>query len=80
MAFDEHNSRLSDERPGGDLGPRHTIWTVPQPDGSNASVVQDPYPYADDGAVTQTAEGQMFFDGMRHAEGGTSAVRTSPPS
>ena len=65
VAFGEHNPRLVQERPGGDLGPRHTItWTAPQPDGAHATVVQDLYPYADDGAVVYTAEGQLFFDGM----------------
>ena len=70
VAFGEHNSRLADERPNGELGSRHTItWTVPQPDGSNATVVQDLYPYADRGAVTYTRAGQMFFEGMETREG-----------
>jgi hypothetical protein len=70
VAFGEHKSRLTSERPDGDLGQRHTItWTVPQPDGSNATVVQDLYPYADRGAVTRTRAGQMFFDGMKTRQG-----------
>ena len=70
VTFGDHNSRLVNARPDGELGPGHTItWTVPQPDGSNATVVQDLYPYADHGAVTYTRAGQMFFDGMETRQG-----------
>lgn len=65
VAFGDTDARMVSDRPDGDLGPRHTItWTVPQPDGSDATVVQELYPYAEAGALTHTAGGQMFFDGM----------------
>ena len=70
VGFGEPDARLVNERPEGKLGPKHTItWTVPQPDGSNGTVLQDLYPYADGGAVTHTSAGQRFFDSFETRQG-----------
>ena len=52
--------------PKGTLGPKYAIrYTVPGPDGTDATIVQDVYPYADPSPVTYTAPGQRFFDNQR---------------
>ena len=56
---------MSRARPCGDLGPRYSvIYTVPGPDGGNASLRQDVYPYASPAPVTYMAPGQKFFRGI----------------
>lgn len=51
---------------GTELGPRYTIhYTVPGPSGSDATIVQDVYPYAEPSPVTYTPPGQPFFDTER---------------
>jgi len=52
--------------PEGALGPKYTIrYTVPGPNGTDATIVQDVYPYAAPNPVTYTAPGQKFFDNQR---------------
>jgi hypothetical protein len=59
-------SRMLDDPPTDDLGPRLTLrWTVPGPDGLDDEIVQDLYPYADGGPVTYTPAGQAFFEADR---------------
>jgi hypothetical protein len=49
--------------PKGTLGPKYTIrYTVPGPSGSDATIVQDVYPYAEPSPVTYMRPGQPFFD------------------
>ena len=49
--------------PEGDLGPKYRIvYTVPGPSGSDDTIVQDVYPYAEPNPVTYTPPGQSFFD------------------
>ena len=49
--------------PKGTLGPKYTIrYTVPGPSGSDATIRQDVYPYAEPSPVTYTRPGQPFFD------------------
>jgi hypothetical protein len=49
--------------PKGTLGPKYAIrYTVPGPSGSDATIVQDVYPYAEPSPVTYTRPGQPFFD------------------
>jgi hypothetical protein len=49
--------------PEGDLGPKYRIvYTVPGPSGSDDTIVQDVYPYAEPSPVTYTPPGQTFFD------------------
>jgi hypothetical protein len=56
--------------PAGDLGPKLTIrWNVPGPDGDVSVIVQDLYPYAEDGPVVYTEPDQVFFV-VEHTEGG----------
>jgi hypothetical protein len=48
------------------LGPKYRIrYTVPGPSGSDATIVQDVYPYAEPNPVTFTPPGQRFFDTER---------------
>jgi hypothetical protein len=63
-------SRLLDEAPTTDLGPKLTIrWTMPGPNGAADEIVQDLYPYAAGGPLTYTAPGQAFFE-VERATGG----------
>ncbi|HEV8251352.1 MAG TPA: hypothetical protein VGQ15_15385 [Gaiellaceae bacterium] len=48
------------------LGQKYRIrYTVPGPSGSDATIVQDVYPYAEPNPVTFTPPGQRFFDTER---------------
>ena len=52
--------------PTGQLGPKYTVrYTVPGPNGADATILQDVYPYAEPSPVTYTAPGQRFFDNQR---------------
>jgi hypothetical protein len=52
--------------PEGTLGPKYRIrYTVPGPSGSDDTIVQDVYPYAEPSPVTYTPPGQRFFDTER---------------
>jgi len=52
--------------PEGALGPKYTIrYTVPGPSGSDSTIVQDVYPYAEPSPVTYMPPGQRFFDTER---------------
>ena len=52
--------------PEGDLGPKYSIrYTVPGPSGSDSTILQDVYPYAEPSPVTYTPPGQKFFDTER---------------
>ena len=51
---------------GTELGPKYRIvYTVPGPSGSDDTIVQDVYPYAEPSPVTYTPPGQKFFDTER---------------
>jgi hypothetical protein len=51
---------------GTQLGPKYTIhYTVPGPSGSEDTIVQDVYPYADPTPLTYTPPGQKFFGSQR---------------
>src|SRR4051812_1424094 len=56
--------------PEGTLGPKYTIhYTVPGPSGSDDTIVQDVYPYAEPNPLTYTAPGQKLF-GTERTHGG----------
>jgi hypothetical protein len=92
-AFGQTPDPMLADRPKGDLGPRYTIsYRLPGPNGEDATIRQDAYPYAQGGPVTYTAPGQRFF-GTESTRGGwyrasselkTTLVRAglpaSPPS
>lgn len=62
---------MLDKRPAGTLGPRYkVVYRVPGPDGGNATVRQDVYPYASLGVVSYVKPGQSVFDGREHTRGG----------
>jgi hypothetical protein len=65
MFGDGNGGQLSDQPPGGDLGPRYTItYTVPGDD-TTFPVVQDLYPYAAGGPVTHARPGQRLWAGQQ---------------
>jgi len=65
-AFGQSPDPMLAAPPKGDLGPKYTVrYTVPGPSGSNATIVQDVYPYAEPDPVTYTPPGQPFFDTER---------------
>ena len=52
--------------PAGALGPKYTLtYTVPGPSGSEDTIVQDVYPFAEPSPLTYTRPGQPFFDTER---------------
>lgn len=54
------------EPPAGTLGPKYRLtYTVPGPSGSDATIVQDVYPFAQPSPLTYTRPGQPFFDSER---------------
>jgi hypothetical protein len=62
---------MLDKRPAGRLGPRYrVVYRVPGPDGGNATVRQDVYPYASIGVVSYMKPGQSVFDGRERTRGG----------
>jgi hypothetical protein len=62
---------MVDRRPHGGLGPRYkVVYRVPGPDGDNATIRQDLYPYASVGVVSYTKPGQRFFSGQEKTRGG----------
>jgi hypothetical protein len=75
-AFGQTPDPMLADRPKGDLGPRYTIaYRLPGPNGEDATIRQDVYPYAQRGPVTYTAPGQRFF-GTESTRGGW--YRASP--
>jgi hypothetical protein len=65
-AFGQTPDPMLDSAPEGTLGPKYRIrYTVPGPSGSDATIVQDVYPYAEPNPVTYTPPGQTFFDTER---------------
>ena len=63
--FGQTPDPMSTARPAGDLGPRYrVVFTVPGPDSSRSTIVQDMYPYATPRAVTYMRPGQSFWDGQ----------------
>jgi hypothetical protein len=62
-AFGQSPDPMLAAPPGGKLGPKYTLtYTVPGPSGSDATIVQDVYPYAEPEPVTYMPPGQSFFD------------------
>jgi hypothetical protein len=62
VTFGMTPSRVVEEAPTDDLGPRFVIrWRVPGPSGEDDEIVQELYPYADGGPLTYTEPGQPFF-------------------
>jgi hypothetical protein len=62
-AFGQQPDPMLSSRPKGDLGPRYTIaYNVPGGEGTNYSLSQDLYPYAQPYAVTYMKAGQQIFD------------------
>ena len=62
---------MVDTRPKGSLGPRYkVVYRVPGPNGDNAFIRQDLYPYASAGVVSYTKPGQPFFSGAEKTRGG----------
>lgn len=52
--------------PAGKLGPKYTLtYTVPGPSGSDATIAQDVYPFAQPSPLTYMRPGQPFFDTER---------------
>ena len=69
-AFGQTPDPMLDARPSGDLGPRYTVtYRLPGPNGRDARIRQDLYPYAPKGPVTYTPPGQPFF-GTQSTHGG----------
>ena len=65
LAFGQEPDPTTAARPKGDLGPAYTVrFTVPGPDGKDATLTQTMYPYATP-PVSHMAPGQRFFDGQR---------------
>ena len=65
-AFGQSPDPMRASPPDGDLGPKYRVrFTVPGPSGSDATIVQDVYPYAEPSPVTYTPPGQTFFDTER---------------
>ena len=63
--FGQSPDPMLSSAPSGTLGPKYTIhYTVPGPSGSDSTIVQDVYPYAEP-PVTYTRPGQRFFDTER---------------
>ena len=61
--FGQSPDPMLDSAPEGTLGPKYRIrYTVPGPSGSDDTIVQDVYPYAEPNPVTYTPPGQSFFD------------------
>jgi hypothetical protein len=57
-------------RPNGSLGPRYRVtYTVPGPENTTDTILQELYPYADVSPVTYMRAGQLFF-GREHTRGG----------
>jgi hypothetical protein len=68
--FGQSPDPMLDSAPDGTLGPKYTIrYTVPGPSGTEDTIVQDVYPYAEPSPVTYTAPGQTFF-GSEKTRGG----------
>ena len=68
--FGQSPDPMLDSAPGGTLGPKYRIvYTVPGPSGSDDTIVQDVYPYAEPSPVTYTPPGQKFF-GSERTRGG----------
>jgi len=64
LAFGQEPNPTTHTRPKGDLGPAYTVrFTVPGPDGKDATLIQTTYPYANP-PVSYMAPGQRFFDGQ----------------
>ena len=64
--FGQSPDPMLSSAPSGTLGPKYTIhYTVPGPSGSDSTIVQDVYPYAEPNPVTYTRPGQKFFDTER---------------
>jgi hypothetical protein len=62
VGFGDNVSQLMERQPEGDLGPEFRLeWTVPNPEGTNDTIVQRLYPYADAGALTHTEAGQAYM-------------------
>jgi hypothetical protein len=62
VGFGDNVSQLMERQPEGDLGPEFRLeWTVPNPEGTNDTIVQRLYPYADAGALTHTEAGQTYM-------------------
>jgi hypothetical protein len=75
--FGQSPDPMLPRRPRGDLGPRYTIvYSVPGPDGTDDTIRQDVYPYAQDGPVTYMAPGQEVFGGQRTRGGWYAASGT----
>jgi hypothetical protein len=66
QVFGHHpNDPTTNNRPGGNLGPRYrVVYSVPTPAGRR-SIVADLYPYTIPRAVTYMRPGQPFFQGMQ---------------
>jgi hypothetical protein len=69
--FRQSPDPMVDKRPTGSLGPRYkVVYRVPGPDGDNAAVRQDVYPYASLGVVSYMKPGQPVFGGREKTRGG----------
>ncbi len=65
-AFGQSPDPMLASAPSKTLGPKYRVrYTVPGPSGSDATIVQDVYPYAQPNPVTYTPPGQKFFDTER---------------
>jgi hypothetical protein len=62
VGFGDNVSQLMERQPEGDLGPEFRLeWTLAGPEGTNDTIVQRLYPYADAGALTHTEAGQAYM-------------------
>lgn len=63
--FGQTPDPMLSSRPSGDLGPLYRItFTVPGPNSSESTIVQETYPYATPQPVTYMKPGQPFWDGQ----------------
>jgi hypothetical protein len=69
--FETVPNPMLEKRPDGSLGPRYkVVYRVPGPNGDNATIKQDLYPYAFAGVVSYMKPGQPFFGGSEKTRGG----------
>jgi hypothetical protein len=65
-SFGQSPDPMLDSPPEGTLGPKYRIrYTVPGPSGTDYTIAQDVYPYAEPSPVTYMPPGQRFFDTER---------------
>ena len=64
--FGQSPDPMLESAPEGTLGPKYRItYTVPGPSGTDDTILQDVYPFAEPSPVTYTPPGQTFFSTER---------------